>query len=160
MGKRGPASTPSHMKLVRGETRPSRVNYDEPVAPQGADLDPPDYLDADARGVWERLAPTLQSRGVLTAWDVDAFGAFCTAVVHHRRAAKLVNDTQVLIVNGDTVRKHPGMQVIRDQASLIVSLGGRFGLNPSDRSQIIAGALRDSSVDAAAQQDAVWGVID
>lgn len=138
MGKRGPAKTPTNLAVVRGETRPSRVNYDEPTPPAEAP-DPPEYLDLDALGVWRRLAPSLIARNVLTAWDVDAFAAYCTAVVHHRRAVDTVNTEGAVIRNGSTRSKHPAMQVIRDQAALMVTLGGRFGLNPSDRAGLRVG---------------------
>lgn len=136
MGKRGPAPTPTNLRLLRGESRPSRVNKHEPKAPLAARVEPPDYLDVDARKVWDRLAPSLVQRGVLTAWDVDLFGAYCTAVVHHRRAVRLVNETAVALKGPDGVVKHPAMQIVRDQAQLMTTIGGRFGLTPSDRSSI------------------------
>ena len=135
MGKRGPAKTPAALAVARGETRPSRVNLNAPDAPAGAPT-PPEYLDLDALGVWHRLAPSLVARGILTPWDVDAFGAFCTAVVHHRRAVVAVNTAGVIIGRGDKAHKNPALQVVRDQAALLVTLGGRFGLTPSDRSSI------------------------
>lgn len=73
---------------------------------------------------------------MLTAWDVDLFGAYCTAVVHHRRAVRLVNETNVALKGPDGVVKHPAMQIVRDQAQLMTTIGGRFGLTPSDRSSI------------------------
>lgn len=135
MGKRGPAKTPTALAVARGETRPSRVNHDAPDPPSDR-AEPPEYLDLDALGVWHRLAPSLEARGILTAWDADVFAAYCTAVVHHRRAVKAVNSTNVMLGRGATLHKHPALQVVRDQAALIVTLGGRFGLTPSDRSQI------------------------
>jgi len=82
------------------------------------------------------LSPSLHKRGVLTDWDVDAFGAFCTAVVHHRRAVELVNAEGIAPKVGKVRTKHPALQVARDQAALIVTLGGRFGLTPADRAGI------------------------
>ncbi len=109
------------------------MNVAEVAAPPAVPA-PPEYLDLDALGVWARLAPTLQARGLLTVWDVDAFAAYCTAVVHHRRAAQLVNDEGLMVSGRSRLHhKHPALQVVRDQAALMVTLGGRFGLNPSDR---------------------------
>src|SRR5689334_10514070 len=116
MGKRGPAPAPTKLRVLRGETRPSRLRQGEPVPPEQP-FEVPGYLDADARAEWELLAPSLVRMGLLTAVDVNAFAAYCSAVVHHRRAVRLVNETSPLIVNqsarGPEVRKHPGMQVIR-----------------------------------------------
>lgn len=100
--------------------------------------DVPDYLDAEARIVWDRLAPSLAARGMLTAWDVDLFAAYCTAVVHHRRAVRSVNDTAVLLKTPAGAVKHPALQVVRDQLALMAQVGGRFGLTPEDRSQVVS----------------------
>lgn len=132
MGKRGPAKTPTHLRVARGTASPDDLAA-EVNAPQGAMPAAPDWLDLDAAGVWARLAPTLHARGVLTLWDVDAFAALCTAIVHHRRAAREVNERGVLVGTGRDRAKNPALQVVRDQAALIVSLGGRFGLTPADR---------------------------
>lgn len=135
MGKRGPAKTPTALAVIRGETRPSRVNLNAPDPPATV-ATPPEYLDLDALGVWHRLAPSLIARGVLTPWDADAFAAYCTAVVHHRRAVLEVNKGGVMVGSGRNRAKHPALQVARDQAALMVTIGGRFGLTPSDRSGI------------------------
>ena len=135
MGKRGPAKTPTALAVIRGETRPSRVNLHAPDPPPTV-ARPQEYLDLDALGVWQRLAPSLIARGVLTPWDADAFAAYCTAVVHHRRAVLAVNKAGVMLGTGRNLHKHPALQVVRDQAALMVTLGGRFGLTPSDRSSI------------------------
>lgn len=135
MGRRGPAKQPAALAVARGETRPSRVNLDAPTPPPAPAL-PPEYLDLDGLGVWRRLAPSLEARGILTVWDVDAFGAYCTAVVHHRRAVQEVNEAGILLGRGAAFRKHPALQIVRDQAALIITLGARFGLTPADRSSI------------------------
>lgn len=126
--------------MLYGETRPSRVNHNAPTAPMSARSVPlPEYLDADAIAVWRRLAPSLEQRGMLTEWDVDLFGAFCTAVVHHRRAVILANNANVLLhgaATGNRLVKHPAMQVIRDQLAIMATLSTRFGLTPGDRASI------------------------
>jgi P27 family predicted phage terminase small subunit len=138
MSKPGPKPAPTNLRLLRGQTRPDRINRAEPKPPLELPVVAPDYLDDDARQVWERLAPTMIAKAMLTTWDVDLFATYCTAVVHHRRAVVLVNQTNVLITarttaGGNGVVKHPAMQVIRDQAAIMIAIGGRFCLTPSDR---------------------------
>lgn len=110
-------------------------------------ISPPDYIDDDTRQVWERLAPPLEDRGVLTEWDVDLFAVFCTAVVHHRRAVELVNQTNVLTkaAGASHVVKNPALQVVRDQAAILAVFASRFGLTPADRSRL---SLPEESDDA------------
>ena len=139
MGKRGPAPKPTALRLLHGD-RADRVNDAEPV-PADAPIEAPDYLDDDARAVWERVVPDLVRQHVVTAWDVDSLAVFCTAVVHHRRAVEYVNRTSVLLKgrnDADPVVKHPAMQIIRDQAAVIRAFGQEFGLTPSARSQLVS----------------------
>jgi P27 family predicted phage terminase small subunit len=136
MGKRGPAPKPTNLRVLHGE-RPYRINQREPQ-PSAAMLELPGWLSDPAREVWERLAPDLERRGLLTAWDVDTFAVLCNAVAHHRQAAKLVARSGVLIKGRkDAVVKSPAMQVIRDTAQTIRAYAQEFGLTPSARSQLI-----------------------
>lgn len=151
MGKRGPAAAPTELKLVRGD-RKTRVNTREPK-PSAGDVVMPKWLSREAAAVWKRLAPDLVKRRVLTAWDVDAFAAFCSAVVTHRVAAADAERHGATVIvpvrtlaNGDVltdVRKNPAWAVARESAQLIATLGGRFGLNPSDRSQLVTNGDED-----------------
>jgi len=66
---------------------------------------------------------------VLTAWDVDLFGAFCAVGVANRDALLDVE------ARGATIegRRNPAWRVTRESATQLVSIGGRFDLSPSDR---------------------------
>lgn len=156
MGKRGPAKTPTNLALLRGETRPSRVNHNEPK-PDLGEIVPPRELGRREQEIWDRLAPDMIRKGVLTAWDVDSFATFCQMVVVNADAAADVQlngtscTTVVRELSDGTViydlRKNPAWQVMRESAAAIVTLGGRFGLNPSDRSQLTMGKA-DADADA------------
>lgn len=139
MGARGPKPAPTALKVLRGD-RPSRINRGEPVPGEG-DVVRPGWLAgvSGARAVWDRLAPDLQRRGVLTAWDVDAFAAFCVAVVRHRAAVELVERDGLMIdgARGGRVR-NPAVQMERDYADQVKSGAARFGLTPADRSSVKA----------------------
>lgn len=132
---RGRPRTPNNVRQLRGDTRPSRARP-HLTAPVAGAVEPPEYLDDEQRAVWRSLSPSLIARGVLTPWDVDLFAAFCAAVVHHRRAVKLVNDSNVLLKGPDGAVKNPALQIVRDQAQLIATIGSRFGLTPADRARI------------------------
>lgn len=138
MGKRGPAPTPTALRLLKGG-HPERVNRREPK-PTPTPIEAPEYLDDDARAIWDRLVPDLVTKAGLSHWDVPALAVLCTAVVHHRRAVELVNSTGILIKPGGGhggVVKHPAMQIIRDQAAIIRAYAQEFGLTPSARSELL-----------------------
>ncbi|MFD8496325.1 phage terminase small subunit P27 family [Amycolatopsis sp. NPDC059657] len=152
MGARGKPPAPTALKILHG-TKPSRINQNEPV-PDTATVVPPRELDHRAQEIWDRLAPDLIRKGVLTAWDVDSFATFCTMVVVNQDATRDVeqNGTSITTLVREThdgtciydLRKNPAWQVARESATLIVTLGGRFGLNPSDRSQLSLPPVEES----------------
>jgi P27 family predicted phage terminase small subunit len=156
MGKRGIPPAPTALKVLHG-VKPSRINQAEPK-PDAGEVQPPRQLDPRAQAIWDRLAPDMIRKGVLTPWDVDSFATFCSMVVVNQDAVADVekNGTSITTLVRETfdgtciyeLRKNPAWQVARESATLIVTLGGRFGLNPSDRSQLSMGeASRDADDD-------------
>jgi len=98
---------------------------------------PPVELEPDARAVWDRLAPDLISKRVLTAWDVDGFGAYCRSVALFNRAA-----TEVESEGASTERPYKGLvpspafRAMVAAEKMMTSIGSRFGLSPTDRARI------------------------
>src|SRR5690606_37703889 len=135
MSRVGRPPKPTRLKVLHGD-REDRINRDEPI-PSDGDVVAPEWLDDRAREIWDRLAPDLIDRGVLTPWDVDAFAVGCDAVARHNEAAELVAEHGVLVV-GDKERlvKNPAAQLVRDYAGIAATFLGRFGLTPSDRSRL------------------------
>lgn len=147
MGARGPAPAPTTLRVLRGD-RKDRINRGEPI-PGSVPTGPPAWMSVKGKRIWRRLAPDLVAKGVLTAWDVDSFADLCElVVVNHQALSSLAKDGTVLTVvdrelsDGTTVfrtTKNPNWQVARESTALLVTLGGRFGLNPSARSQLSLG---------------------
>lgn len=119
---------------MRGE-RKDRINTNEPVPPEG-EVTPPEDLSDDARAVWDRLAPSLLVVGVLTPWDVDAFTIMCEALARYHQATKLVNGSALLVQGPNGFLPNPALKVQREAESTFAQYGGRFGLTPSDRTQL------------------------
>lgn len=134
MGRRGPAPKPTSLRILHGE-RADRVNRSEPAAPLG-DIKCPDWISSGARLVWERLAPGLIRRGVLTMWDVDAFLVVCEALARYKAATQLVNGSALLVQGGSGLMKNPALQVQAESERTFLQFAARFGLTPSDRQGI------------------------
>jgi P27 family predicted phage terminase small subunit len=134
MGARGRKPKPTALKVLHGD-RKDRINHAEP-APAEAAVPPPEDLSDDARAVWDRLAPDLIRVGVLTSWDVDAFVICCEALARYRQATKLVNGSALLVQGPSGLVKNPALQVQREAESTFAQYAARFGLTPSDRSQL------------------------
>jgi P27 family predicted phage terminase small subunit len=140
MGKRGPTKRPTNLALLHGE-RKDRVNTDEPVAPTGLP-EPPDDIADDVRAVWDYTLDQLRTMKLATPADRDVLRAFCEAVVTHRKASALIAASNVLIraqsrTPGQAAYvKNPAVQIQRDAAMVMKTLGREFGLTPSARSDI------------------------
>ncbi|MCG5220279.1 P27 family phage terminase small subunit [Streptosporangium sp. KLBMP 9127] len=122
--------------------RKDRINTTEPV-PAAGDVVPPFELSDLGQAVWDRLAPDRIARGVLTAWDVDAFALFCESVA--------VTQSKVAAAHQPWEPK-PGtaspLSELRAAIAMVASLGSRFGWTPADRAKLVTGeARRDPSED-------------
>lgn len=135
MGKRGPAPKPTGLRVLHGD-REDRINRNEPLPSEQA-IVPPRALDGYAQSVWDRLAPDLIAKRVLTAWDVDQFATFCEAASTYKEAREHLT-AEGLTARGAAggVIKSPYWQIMRDAADIMTKVGGRFGLTPSDRSSL------------------------
>lgn len=146
-GGKGRPAKPTTLKLVDG-TRRDRVNAKEPI-PTEVEVEPPGWLSAEAVAVWDRLAPDLEARGVLTGWDVQAFAEWCHAVAtieeaeRHLAVEGHVIDAEVFDRNGvatGTRRvRNEWSRVLKDALEVSARRAARFGLTPSDRAGISVG---------------------
>lgn len=134
MGKRGPAAKPTQLRVLHGDRR-DRINDTEPAPPTG-EVVCPAWASEHAQEIWVRLAPGLQSRGVLTVWDIDAFLVLCEALARYRAATQLVNGSALLVQGGSGLMKNPALQVQAEAERTFLTYASRFGLTPSDRASI------------------------
>ncbi len=154
MGQRGPAPTSSRLKLLKGETRPSRVNYEEPL-PRRADFSPPKDISPQARGIWEEVIEAVAHTGMLTSADLHTLRLYCEAAIRYRQAEQMYLETGPLTrgQNGEVV-KSPLHQIVRDNAVLMLQLASKLGLTPAARSGL-RGELDGEANTAAAKLDAL-----
>lgn len=133
MAGRGQPAKPTALKILHGD-RSDRINDAEPV-PLGAPV-APGTMSVAGRAAWDRLAPDRIAQGVLTAWDVDAFAAFCEVLAALATAHR-----------GMTAKPMPGapspIGKFRDLVALATTLGGRFGWTPSDRAKLAVGGRKE-----------------
>ena len=134
MGRRGPTPTPTALKILRGETRPSRINRDEP-RPVGELVPIPDDLPAEAQAVWRSVLREFGHTGVIRGADGDVMRIYCETVARYEKASRLLDQSGPLIkgARGGVLVKNPLHQVVRDNAVLVRSLAGELGLTPAAR---------------------------
>jgi len=144
VGKRGPKATPNHLKVLTGVTE-SRLNREEPLPTRVAAMDAPESMSEAARKVWDRLAPDLHDKGMLTEWDVDTFAVFCEAVGTYHECREMLerfpSEHGKYLERGSAggLIKSPYWQIMRDAASIMAQFSSRFGMTPGDRASLKAG---------------------
>ena len=133
MGTRGPAPKPTRLRLLAGETRPSVVNYAEPI-PAGGPLTPPPDLRPEAREVWERVVAALGPTGVLTSADKDLLRLYSEPFVRYQEAEAMLSKTGPLLKGRDgNFVKNPLHQIVRDNADAVKKYARELGLTPAAR---------------------------
>jgi P27 family predicted phage terminase small subunit len=139
------------LKLLRGETKESRLNRDAPK-PDGVLPPMPRGMSVVARRVWRRQTQAMRHVGLLTVVDVDSLRAYCEAVDRYVSAAEFLASSGPLVrgARGGDLVKNPLHQVVRDNAMLIRLFARDLGFLPSAREGIhVPGADDDGDAFAA-----------
>lgn len=122
------------MKLAKGETRPSQVNYEEP-RPRLRDPEMPEGMDDIAQRVWSRCVEEMRGTGVIVRADTDILRAYAEAVSLYVRHIELLNTSGPLIrgARGGELVVNPMHRLVREDREAIRLLARELGLSPAAR---------------------------
>jgi len=139
---------PTRLKLLHGETRPSRLNRREPVPRDGRPRMPLDMSPA-AKTVWRHVLREMAGTGVITAVDRDVLRLYCEAVARYVHAATMLEQSGPLIVAGGAgarrgeLVKSPLHQIVRDEGMVIRAMARELGLTPAARAGLSGRAVSE-----------------
>ena len=140
MGMRGKRPAPTELRLLRGERRPSRINYEQPALPAPTDLEPPRDLTGEGLAEWKALVPTLVESGHLCVTDIGAFADFCRGISmlrrFERKAAKISPEKAIAAGLAGSIIK------LRTQ---LLAQRRDLGLSPTSRVSVKGAGKRKSS---------------
>lgn len=122
---------PNHLKILAGD-REDRINRNEPLPSEG-EIAPPVQLSEGAQRVWNRLAPDLIDKGVLSAWDTDMFCVFCKAAATFYEVSEQIGSEYTTAGSTKNTVKNPLWQIMKEASETMRVVGAKFGLTPSDR---------------------------
>lgn len=151
MGDRGAKPAPNHLKLLRGD-KESRLNREEPIPSKLADLIAPPSISDGARVVWDRLAPDMIDKKMLTEWDVDTFVVFCEAVATYHDCRQMMGREYTAAGAAGGVIKSPYWQIMRDCSAVMAQYSSRFGMTPGDRASLKASDDGDTGPKSGAER--------
>ena len=154
MGTRGPQPKPTALKILAGETRPSVINYAEPI-PEGGALTPPADIRSEARVIWEQVVAALGKTGVLTSADKHVLRLYSEAMARYIEAEGMLVKTGPLIKGRDgNFVKNPLHQIVRDNADAVKKYAREIGLTPAARVGL-RGEIGDQANSATAKLESI-----
>jgi P27 family predicted phage terminase small subunit len=136
MAQPGPKPKPTELKKLAGNPGKRPLNSQEPQ-PEPASTRCPHGLSDGAKKFWRKQAKQMIELGVLTSADVPAFILMAEHLAIAREAREIIADSGLMDkdVNG-VDRKHPLLQVWRDNSTAYRMYASEFGLTPSSRSRL------------------------
>jgi len=138
---------PRQLKIDNGETRPSRVNYDDPDF-SGQVPCPPHWLDDEAKTEWKRIAPYLSQYDLLTEADRAEFCNYCVAWSDFVEAVKTLQEQgKYYETQQGYVYPNPAVGERNKAAERMHRYAQQFGLTPSHR-QKISTSKHDENTDS------------
>jgi P27 family predicted phage terminase small subunit len=154
MGTRGPQPKPTRLKILSGETRPSVINYAEPI-PEGGPLSPPPDIRPEARVIWDQVVAALGRTGVLTSADKHVLRLYSEAMARYLEAEAMLVKTGPLLQGRDgNFVKNPLHQIVRDNADAVKKYAREIGLTPAARVGL-RGEIGDQANSATAKLESI-----
>ncbi len=139
---------PTAIKEAEGNPGKRKLNQDEPKPAPLRSLKPPANSLPDVRKFWRKYGPMLDKLGVLTEADVAALDlmAIHYALAKAALAALTTSDGKLELTSKDeegVTRKHPMLQVLRDNSASFRLYSVLFGLNPAARARLVVSEPED-----------------
>lgn len=132
----GPPPTPTNLRLLKGNPGKRAINKNEPQGNADA-VKMPSGLTARGKKVWRKVAPMLQSAGLLTDLDVLALKGLCDAYADYEDYREQVAQSSPIIKapSGYPVQ-NPLISIERKAWEKFMRLMAEFGMTPAARSRI------------------------
>lgn len=136
---------PTHLKIIAGEKRPSRINKDEPVANQGLAVAPV-WLSSRAAEIFDQISATLHGMGIASPDDTHALALCASRLEEVEILTVMVEDAgRTYTSEGGLVKARPEVAMRNEAMRHAQSLLAEFGLTPSARSKVSAGKAPEAN---------------
>lgn len=136
MGRRGPAATPTAVKVMRGNPGKRPLNDAEPK-PDATMPQCPRHLTTAARAEWHRVARKLHVVGVLTYVDRGILAAYCQAYGRWVEAEERVaRDGTLVVTPNGYEQQSPWLGIANKAQDQMVRAARELGMTPASRSAI------------------------
>ena len=136
MGRRGPAPTPTALRVLKGRTDHRPLPIGEP---RPAPIMPrcPLWLDDEGKREWRKIAPKLFRLGLLTEVDGEALACYCQSLSMLRTATAVLHKRgQAFSTPSGYKQQRPEVAIAMKSMLLVRAFAAEFGMTPSARTRI------------------------
>ena len=140
MATRGRKPKPTELKILEGNPGKRPLNFKEPH-PEKKMPGCPDWLEDEAKNEWDRLAVPLFNLGLLTELDMASFASYCQAYARWKEAEEFISKHGAIVKTKTGYwQQVPQVSISRANQAMMIKAAAEFGLTPTARSRLIAGA--------------------
>jgi P27 family predicted phage terminase small subunit len=132
----GRPPTPTSLKVLRGETRPSHLRADVLMAPPGKPV-PPRGFTARERRAFADIVDKLEVLNLASATDSGVIGILARATVRADLAAAILRKEGLVTTGarGGPIR-HPAQMTIDKAEQTCLRAAAQLGLEPTSRERL------------------------
>lgn len=135
---------PTVIRKLRGNASKRPLNDREPTftPAAGAALEAPEFLTAEARAEWDRVAPELNTSGLLAGVDRMALAGYCQSFARWVEAEREISakGSTMTLYDDDGAAKYvqqsPWVGIARAALDHMRRFAAEFGMTPSARSRV------------------------
>jgi P27 family predicted phage terminase small subunit len=133
----GAKSTPTYLKLLRGNPGKRAINKKEPK-PVGNLTAAPDWMSAGQKAGWD-YAITHSPAGMLKLIDRSILAVWVVAENTHREATEKMNKFGLLAKTPNTgqIIQSPYLPIVNRQAQIMMKAACELGFSPTARVRLI-----------------------
>lgn len=135
---------PTHLKIVGGEKRPSRVKKGEPAANLGT-ADAPIWLSARATEIFDQISATLHGMGIASPDNMHAQALCASRLEEVEILTAVIEDSGRTYKSAGLVKARPEVSMRSEAMRHAQSLLAEFGLTPSARTKVSAGKAPEAN---------------
>lgn len=146
-----PPRKPKAVKVLQGETRPSRIGGHEPT-PAPIRPDCPEFLNEAAAALWEELAPLLDDIGVLTIVDASVLAEYCAAYEEAQRLTRYLDEHGLTFTSDNGyIGQRPEVSIRNKAWDRCRRSGAELGIGAASRGRIDLAPPKDTGYDPTAE---------
>lgn len=136
---------PTHLKIIGGEKRPSRINASEPRAASGVAI-PPAWLSERAAEIFSQIAATLDGMGIASPDDQHTLALLSSRIEEVEILTAVVEDQgRTYCTDAGLWKARPEVAQRNEAMRHAQSLLSEFGLSPASRAKVSAGKPADAN---------------